>query len=265
MLKHRPLKIIVICCLLLFITVLSGCAHQDVLTKKELNNSFNQSTDYLLETRGMVAKQLKDPTVKKVTVTTNQKKYIEHYQQQVRKQQEIIRNSRYLSNYPRSVYQYNKQVVAYLIAVKNEQSPQNINRNFNSVTKIGTFIVVNYLSSRPTNNYRLVMAIDDYSRTNIDHQRSTAKQKKTTQYQQRLLVQANIMLGIFAVILIILIYIQPSHQTDTLEALTDVRNSRSLFDRPKPQGANLAVNWSTKVFLIIIVVLILVTNYMLGR
>lgn len=257
-------------CLIVFILLtllLVKAFPEHVCSRQMITDSFNQSTRYMLQTRGMILKAAGNKPADMPTVQLNkpEKDQITKYQGRIAHQQKIIQDSRIVSNYSLKVAKYDGYVLDYLALAKSRGcTTGTLNDQFHKANVLGTRIVISFLNGRPTNIYRVVMAADLIVNNSLKHDNQQVSKLRMNNTQKQISNSCEAALLALGVILIVLVFSQPNHQSDTMEALSDVNYSTSLFSRSKPRGKELFLLRSTKFALLLLIIGLLVAMYSLG-
>ena len=257
-------------CLIVFILLtlpLVKAFPEHVCSRQMITDSFNQSTRYMLQTRGMILKAAGNKPADMPTVQLNkpEKDQITKYQGKISHQQKTIQNSRIVSNYSLKVAKYDGYVLDYLALAKSRGcTTGTLNDQFHKANVLGTRIVISFLNGRPTNIYRVVMAADPIVNNSLKHDNQQVSKLRMNNTQKRINDSCEIALLALGAILIVLVFSQPNHQSDTMEALSDVNYSASLFSRSKPRGKDLFLLRSTKLVLLLLIIGLLLALDSLG-
>lgn len=257
-------------CLIVFILLtlpLVKAFPEHVCSRQMITDSFNQSTRYMLQTRGMILKATGNKPADTPTVQLNklEKDQITKYQGRIAHQQKTIQDSRIVSNYSLKVAKYDGYVLDYLALAKSRGcTTGTLNDQFHKANVLGTRIVISFLNGRPTNIYRVVMAADPIVNNSLKHDNQQVSKLRMNNIQKQISNSCEVALLALGVILIVLVFSQPNHQSDTMEALSDVNYSASLFSRSKPRGKELFLLRSTKFALLLLIIGLLVAMYSLG-
>lgn len=266
--KHKFRNIII--CLVICLIV-TGC-HQK-LTKKDITISFNNSTVLLLKTRNTIRSQLRENSHKKLSISSKQLKQLKCIEKELNVEKHKIQPlATSVANYPKKILLYQTLFAEYIRQIKEKQSIIKINKQFHKVVLEAQDININYQNGH-TNEYLDKAVIADRVAQeklkkvtkNTTHTKKSIKKspfaipiKKVNVYKKHMI---NIPLGwgisfvVISILIITVIFLQPNKSNDSMSALTTTGGAE-LYNLPKARGYQLFLLRSTKVLIILLIVLL---------
>lgn len=263
--KHKFRNIII--CLVICLIV-TGC-HQK-LTKKDMTISCNSSTVLLLKTRNTIRSQLRENSHKKLSITSKQLKQLKCIEKKLNVEKHKIQPlATSVANYPKKILLYQTLFAEYIRQIKEKQEIIKINKQFHKVVLEAQDININYQNGR-TNKYLDKAVIADRvaqeklkkvtkNTTHTKKKQSFAIPiKKVNVYKKHMI---NIPLGwgisfvVISILIITVIFLQPNKSNDSMSALTTTGGAE-LYNLPKARGYQLFLLRSTKVLIILLIVLL---------
>ncbi|MFR0595383.1 preprotein translocase subunit SecG [Limosilactobacillus mucosae] len=270
--------------------VLAGCQIKPVLSKKTLNDYFNADTQVLVNAREIADQkmsQAKDNN--RIMLNQKERKVIKKDRARVAEIQQKLSKAKMISDYPKSVQAYTQNVDRYLLLLESGSPKKALKQQFHKTSLIGTKIIAKHNNGKFTKTFRIVLAGDKlsgYKLTSKAYQNAglsikknnkqkgkenassvksarllpaknkndmAQQKKKTAQYQHRPAVRIlEGMASFSAVMVILVVFLQPSKQDDSMSALAD-NSGATLFTRPKPRGYTLFLLRSTEFWLLVMV------------
>lgn len=280
--KKKLYSIISVAVASLFI---AGCQVKTTMNRSELNKAFKTDTAVLVDSKKIELATKKSNS--KIKVTDQNLEQLGKDQSKVLKIQDKLDNSKIVSSYPKDVSEYNQSVYKYTTMLRKGSTPKALNSQFHKTALQGTKIVKKHQDGKFDKTFKEVLAadnLDGYKLTSSEYKKAGLVLKKskkpssasTSEKTAKLLPKDNkqdkakhnqaikayqrkhsvrVLEGlafVSAIMVIVFIFLQPSKQDDSMNALADNGGS-TLFNRPKPQGYALFLIRSTEFFMLVMV------------
>ncbi len=268
--------------------VLAGCQIKPVLSKKTLNGYFNADTQVLVNAREIADQKMsQSKDNNRIMLNQKERKVIKKDRARVAEIQQKLSKAKMISDYPKSVQAYTQNVDRYLLLLESGSPKKALKQQFHKTSLMGTKIIAKHNNGKFSKTFRVVLAGDKLSgykltsnayqkaglsikKNNKQKENSSSvksakllpaknkndmaqQKKKTAQYQHRPAVRMLEGMAAFSAVMVILVvFLQPSKQDDSMSALAD-NGGATLFTRPKPRGYTLFLLRSTEFWLLTMV------------
>lgn len=264
---------------------IAGCQVRTTMNRSELNKAFKTDTAVLVDSKKVEMATKKSNN--KIKVTDENLEQLRKDQAKVMKIQDKLDNSKIVSSYPKDVSEYNQSVYKYTTMLRKGSTQKALNSQFHKTAVQGTKVVKKHQDGKFGQTFKEVLAadnLDGYKLTSSEYKKAGLVLKKskkpsstsTSQKSAKLLPKDNkqdkakhnqaikayqhkrsvrVLEGlsfVSAIMIIVFIFLQPSKQDDSMNALADNGGS-TLFNRPKPQGYALFLIRSTEFFILTMV------------
>ncbi|MBD5316620.1 MAG: preprotein translocase subunit SecG [Bacteroides sp.] len=275
---------------------LTACSSRngDLLSKKDLNKEYVQTTKILDESRGVVGKQVdKKSKSKKIKLNRQNKNVLlENLSKLNKSNKKLDYSVKSAAKYPKALRDYNNQTIDYIKGLLKEETKKEAVQQFHQATKTAYQLQFQYVNEE--NKYLdIAIASDQASGKQIDqgvsikeasksknkdkkkHQSKANNENKKLENKLGMKVKktkvtkkkppVNIPLGwviwftLIAIVLIVSVFLQPNKSNDSMSALTN-SGGAELYNRPKPIGYQLFLQRVTEGSIAVLVISLIIFN-----
>lgn len=262
--NKKRIRLAIVAVLALFLT---GCGTKMPMSTEKLNKVAMSNTEMLLKVRQLDEAKNHNKGKKTDSFKKEFNKKARAEEVKVKQSIDTLNSNKGFKGYSNDVYQYSKAVLGYVKAVDTDASVNTVKQKYHLVTKsaiklatesnskqlkayITTVVQYDSLLKKPQNN-KAKVALEEKNKTTktIDRIASSNKGKRIN-----LTLAQGIVLMLLSVLLIISVFMQPNRSEDNTEALTNPTT------KPKPQGFERLMQWSTRILLIAIAAALIIFN-----
>lgn len=277
----------------------AGCSPKKPLTKTALNREFNENTTYVLKARALIAKQVeKGSKDTKIELAKKDVPKLLAIKKELNNSKEALQKAN-ISDYPSRLVKYNSQVLDYVNLLESEGSTAKAKAAFHKVVNSGESILIKYQDSQKVPKFFAValqadaasgyeldassgiayatksetFSIDkngklkkvknsDKSATSSTKNSQTSQGKTTTLSTKIIKINPfiSVVLLIFSILIIILIFLQPNKNQDSMNALTETGGD-TIFSIPKEKGYKLFLTRSTEILIAALTIILIIYNW----
>ena len=295
--KNKKIKTFLLLGLLVLGLTACSSKKEELLSKKDLNKEFVQTTKILDSARGQVGEQVsKKSTTKKIKVSNEKRKILKENLTNLNHADEKLDYSvRSAAKYPKALRDYNNQVKSYINGLLKGESKEKAVEQFHKTTKTAYALQFQYANEE--NKYLDIaiasdqasgkkvdqnLSIQEASKNKTKKKNSKSKSTKTKDAATKKLEKklgmkvkqtkvakkkppVNIPLTwvawftVLAVLLITSVFLQPNKSNDSMSALTN-SGGAELYNRPKPIGYQLFLQRLTEGTIAILVISLIIFN-----
>lgn len=267
-------KLIATVSLLLLVSTLAGCSIRRNLSKSEYTKFFSKTSKDLI-----TSKNIEDTLYGKKKLTKKQKatlkKAVSEYANSTQKNLDTLKKYDTFTSYPSAVKKYGELALKYEKALLNNESQKQLKAKYHTaakqsieVNKQAGFenktqtITKNVLIHDPAYTIKKESKTTKSKNSTSKKAKSSSKSKKSTKQEetpQSIIAFSpakGIVLILVSVLLIVVVFIQPSKSDDSMGALS-ATGGDSMFAKPKPRGYELFLIRSTEVLIVVMLGIIL--------
>lgn len=267
---------------------------EDLLSKKDLNKEYIQTTKILVESRGEVGKQVDQKSKSKnIRLSRKNKAVLSKNVSKLKQLNEKLDFSvKTAAKYPKALRDYNNQTSDYIKGLLKEETTKAAIQKFHKTTKTAYQLQFQYVNEE--NKYLdIALASDQASGKKVDqdvsikeaskseNKNKKRQQSKATKENKKLEKKlgmkvkktkvtkkpspVNIPLGwvvwfsLIALVLIVSVFLQPNKSNDSMSALTNTGGAE-LYNRPKPIGYQLFLQRVTEGAIAVLVISLIIFN-----
>lgn len=253
----------------------SGCSVKKVNSIKLLDNDFEKITSSLAISQNIIRQRDKNTkSGKNLKLTKKDLRVLSNQTNLIQNSLAKVRHNDTSTQYSSNILKYGSQVNRYIASLSEFKNYSQSKSSYRKVAMKGYHIFENIPDNRRTKNMKLAMSVvaslDPSVKKEIkkDQQEKDNKYKKIqkavnrqNQYDKirsakKVNVGWKIVLSIAAILLIFVVFLQPSKADDSMSALNGLA-SDNLMSQAKPTGYTLYLLRTTKV-LITVIALILI-------
>lgn len=246
------------------VLVLTGCGTKMPMSTEKLNKVAMSNTEMLLKVRQLDEAKNQNKGKKTGSFKKEFNKKARAEEAKVKQSIDTLHSNKGFKGYSNNVYQYSRAVLDYVKAVDTDASVNTVKQKYHLVTKLAIKLAAESNNKKLNTYITTIVQYDSLLKKPQSNKAEEVRREKTKSIDKivssskgkkiNLTLAQGIVLMLLSVLLIISVFMQPNRSEDNTEALTNPTA------KPKPQGFERLMQWSTRILLITIVAALIIFN-----